>query len=211
VLNILKFKAVFAALILLSLTLKANGFIYDGDLIDNNKTISKMREMGDELYEKTGVTTVVVARKHLDQKEFLKIKDSYKSKLKAPYVLWIFAKTYQDRDNIGINQMFNSKDLDDKFDKDSLFSPWSGTFTKLITVHKSKKDPIPAAFLNGYADLADMLSNSYGVKLDSSIGSETRTTVDIIRVVFYLSVIFFLLWYVKVKFLKRGKVEKGGE
>ncbi len=197
-------KVAFAALILstiFSTSLQAK-FSYEGDGYIKEKALKKLKEMGDELYEKTGVSTVIVAKEHLDQKKFLEIKDRYLKELKAPYVLWIFSKTYMDRKNIGINQMFNSKDLDEKFDKDSLFSPWGGSFSKILTVHKSKSDPTPAAFLNGYADLTDMIASSYGVKLDSSIGSETKTTINIVRILFYLISAFFLLWYIQVKFSK---------
>ncbi len=198
-------KVAFATLIFLTVsTLNAN-FILESDLDFPQKLVDKMQQMGDELYQKTKVSTVIVAKKHLDQKEFLEIKKKYLNELKEPYVLWIFSKTYMDRKDIGINQMFNSKDLEDKFDKESMFSPFFGSFTKLISIKKSKVDPIPAAFLNGYGDLVDMIAKSYGVKLKSSIGSETKTTIDIIRAIFYISIVFFLLWYLKVKFFKRGE------
>ncbi len=198
-------RVAFATLILsLSVLLQAS-FIFDSDLDFPKKTVDKLKEMGDELYEKAHISTVIVAKKHLDQKEFLNIKDSYLKELKDPYILWIFSKTYIDRENIGINQMFNSKDLEDKFDRDSMFSPFFGSFTKLVSIQKSKSDPLPAAFLNGYADLVDMLSKSQGIKLDSSIGNETRVTMDIFRVIFYLVLLFFFGWYLKVKFFKKGE------
>jgi len=204
------FKAAFIAaltlLIIFTTSLNAS-FEYEFDDFIGEKAIKKLKEMGNELYEKTGVSTVIVAKNHLDQKEFLEIKNRYLKKLKEPYVLWIFSKTYMDRENIGINQMFNSKDLEGKFDKDSLFSPWSGTFTKVITVHKSKSDPTAAAFLNGYGDLTDMIATSYGIKLDSSMGSETKTTINIARIIFYLSIAFFFVLYLQVKFSKGKKNE----
>jgi len=197
-------KAALAALILstiITTSLQAD-YAYEGDGYIGEKALVKLKEMGNELFQKTGVSTVIVAKDHLDQKGFLEIKDKYLKELQKPYVLWIFSKTYMDRKNIGINQMFNSKDLDEKFDKDSLFSPWVGTFSKILTVHKSKSDPTPAAFLNGYADLTDMIAESYGVKLDSSIGSETKVTINIARILFYLICSFFLIWYIQVKFSK---------
>ena len=185
------------------------GFVYEGDSILTDKTIGKMKEMGDELYKKTGVTTVLVAKKHLSKAEFLEIKDRYLKELKPPYVLWIFSKTYMDRKEIGINQMFNSPDLNGKFDKDSLFSPFSGTFTKLIVIQKSKVDPTSAAFLNGYADLVDMIASSYGVKLKSSLGNESRTFMDWVRVIFYLTLLYFLWLIVRKRFIKKGNsIEK---
>jgi lysozyme family protein len=203
-------KAAFAALILSTIfttSLQAN-YTYEGDGYIGKKALKKLEEMGNELFEKTGVSTVIVAKEHLDQKEFLEIKDRYLKELKNPYVLWIFSKTYMDRKNIGINQMFSSDDVKDKFDQDSMFSPWGGTFSKILTVHKSKSDPTAAAFLNGYADLTDMIASSYGVKLDSSIGSETKTTINIVRIFFYLIIAFFFVWYLQIKFSKGKKADE---
>lgn len=200
----LKKRVTFVALFILLLTnsLFSNGFIMDSDkgiLLD--KAISKMKEMGDELYQKTHISTVIVVRKHLDKQEFLTLKDKY-LKTQKPFVLWIFSKTYEDRKNIGLNQMFNSKDLDDKFDKDSLFSPFTGTFTKILTVHKSKVDPTSAAFLNGYGDLVDMLADSYGIKLKSSIGNGSHIMTNILRFIFYFVLIFTIIILLKNKFKK---------
>jgi len=180
------------------------GFIYEGDKLINDKTIAKMKEIGDELTEKTGVTIALVTKEHLTKEEFLEIKNRYLKELKAPYVLWIFSRTYMDRKDFGLNQMFNSPDLDDKFDKDSLFSPFRGSFTKLLVIKKSKSDPTSAAFLNGYADLTDMIAKSYGVKLKSSIGSESKTFMNILRILFYLTLLYFGWRYIKTRFLTKG-------
>ena len=191
-------------LLIFNLSLFSNGFIYDGDKgIVIDKTISKLKEMGDELYQKTGVTTIIVTRKHLDKEKFLTLKDKY-LKTKPPYIVWIFSKTYQDRKEVGLNQMFNSPDLEDKFDKDSLFSPLGGTFTSILTVHKSKVDPTSAAFLNGYGDLADMLASSYGIELKSSIGSGSHVMTNILRIFFYGMLFLLLLKFLYMKFKRKA-------
>ncbi len=199
-----KRRVAFATLLILlfSTSLFSNGFTIDTDKgIILDKAIQKMKEMGDELYAKTSVSTVLVVKNHLDKKEFLELKQKY-LKTKAPYVVWIFSKTYEDRKNIGLNQMFNSPDLNDKFDKNSLFSPFSGTFTKILTVHKSKVDPTSAAFLNGYGDLVDMLASSYNIKLKSSLGDGSHIMTDILRAIFYFIVIGTILILLKRKIFK---------
>ncbi len=205
--NLFKVKAVFTVLIL-SIVFQTSllaFYSFESDVAINDKTQIKLKEMGEELFEKTGVSTVIVAKNYLDKKSFLETKDKYLKELKAPYVLWIFSKKYDVRDSVGINQMFSSDDLKGKFDKDSLFSPFYGSFTKIIVIQKSKSDPTGAAFLNGYADLTDMIADSYGVKLDSSIGSETRTTMDIARILMYLTFLFFFIWTIKVKYFTKDK------
>ncbi len=180
---------------------------FDYDVNISKKTEAKMKEMGEELYKKTHISTVIVAKNYMDKKEFLQLKSDYLKKLQAPYILWFFAKKYKDTDSgrVGkLNLLFSSDDLKGKYDESSMFSPFSGTFTKLIVIQKSKSDPTSAAFLNGYADLMDMLANSYGIKLKSSIGDETQETMNITRVIIYISFLFFFLWYLKVKFFKKG-------
>ncbi len=198
--------AALLSLLFLFPTALFSSFIFEGDQIVTDNTLAKIKEIGEELSQKTGVTTVLVTKKHLTQKEFLEIKDRYLKELKPPYVLWIFSKTYMDRKDIGINKMFNSPDLNDKFDKDSLFSPFHGTFTKLLVIEKSKVDPTSAAFLNGYSDLADMLAKSYGVKLESSIGNESRTFINWLRLFFYALLLYFAWLFIKKRFLNKGNV-----
>ena len=200
------FIAALLSLLFLFPTALFSSFIFEGDQIVTDNTLAKIKEIGDELYQKTGVTTVLVTKKHLTKEEFLEIKDRYLKELKPPYVLWIFSKTYMNRKDIGLNQMFNSPDLDDKFDKSSLFSPFHGTFTKLLVIEKSKVDPTSAAFLNGYSDLADMLAKSYGVKLKSSIGNESRTFINWLRLFFYALLLYFAWLFIKKRFLNKGNV-----
>ncbi|MCH9813684.1 MAG: hypothetical protein K0U47_07035 [Epsilonproteobacteria bacterium] len=205
-----KLKAAFKAALLFTTLFFFNNslyaeFTYEGDSLIGEKALKKLDEMGNELYQKTGVSTVIVAKSHLTKEEFLEVKNRYLKTLKNPYVLWIFSKSYMDRTNVGINQMFSSADVKDKFDEDSLFSPWGGTFTKVLTVHKSKSDPTAAAFLNGYGDLTDMIAESYGIKLDSSIGNETKTTINVARILFYVVTLFFFIYYIKVKYFNKEK------
>lgn len=208
--SLLKFRAVFKTALILSIFISHSliaGFLMDTNLDINAKTEAKMKEMGDELFLKTGVSTAIVAKDSLNKKGFLELKSSYLKELKAPYVLWIFAKTYSDEDvnRTGkLNLLLSSADLKGKYDESSMFSPFGGSFTKLIVIQKSKSDPTGAAFLNGYADLTDMLASSYGVELESSIGNETRVTMDVARVIFYAVFLFFFLWMIKVKFFKKG-------
>lgn len=206
--NLYKIKAVLKTALILSIFCSTSlfaSYAYDGDVDINEKTQEKLKEMGEELFEKTGISTVIVAKEFLDKKSYLETKDKYLKELKEPYVLWIFSKKYDERDSVGINQLMTSDDIKDKYDESSMFSPFGGTFTKIIVIQKSKSDPTGAAFLNGYADLTDMLATSHGVTLKSSIGNETRDTMNIARVLMYLTFLFFFVWTVKVKFFSKEK------
>ena len=183
------------------------GYTYDGEGLIEEKALNKLQKIGSELYQKTGVSTILVVKKHLTQEQFLEIKNRYLKELKSPYVLWIFSKKYIDRENVGINKMFSSDDMKNRFDENSLFSPFGGTFSKIISIQRSKSDPTAAAFLNGYSDLTDMIADSYNIKLDSSIGNETKTTIDIVRLLFYLTIIFFIARYIKIKYFNKEQIQ----
>ena len=200
--------AVKTALLLLLLSSSLfSSTIIDYDINLTVKTAQKIKEIGDELYHKSGISTAIIARKSMDKRQFLTLKNQYLHELKPPFVVWFFARKYYDNDakRTGkLNLLISSDDLKGKYDESSMFSPFSGTFMRLITIKKSKTDPTSAAFLNGYGDLTSMLADSYGITLKSGIGNETHTTMDIVRFVVYLTFLFFFLWYIKVKFFHKG-------
>lgn len=180
------------------------GFIYDGDKgVILEKTLQKMQEIGQELHKKTDVSTILVVKKQMTKEEFLAYKNKYS--ISTPYVLWIFSKSTDKTKAVGYNNMFNSKDLDDKYSKDSILGSLftRGSFTSIYVVHKSKVDPTSAAFLNGYGDLTDMLATSYNLELDSSMGSDSKTTIDIVRVVIYSIILFTIMILLRNKFRKK--------
>ena len=182
----------------------ASGFIYDGDKgIVLEKTVKKIEEIGQELYKKLGVSTILVVKKRMTKEEFLAYKEKYS--LSTPYVLWIFSKSTDKTKAVGYNNMFNSKDLEDKYSKDSILGSLftRGSFTSIYVVHKSKIDPTSAAFLNGYGDLADMIADSYNIELDSSMGSDSKTTIDILRIVIYSIILFTIIILLRNKFRKK--------
>jgi len=182
----------------------ASGFIYDGDKgIVLEKTVKKIEEIGQELYKKLGISTILVVKKHMTKEEFLAYKEKYS--LSTPYVLWIFSKSTDKTKAVGYNNMFNSKDLEDKYSKDSILGSLftRGSFTSIYVVHKSKIDPTSAAFLNGYGDLADMIADSYNIELDSSMGSDSKTTIDILRIVIYSIILFTIIILLRNKFRKK--------
>ncbi len=200
--------ALTALLLLLFITSPVqSSTVIDYDINLTQKCVHKMKEMGEELYQKSGVSTAIVARESMDKPQFLDLKNRYLHQLKPPYVVWFFTRKYYDNDvkRTGkLNLLISSDDLKGKYDESSMFSPFSGTFMRLITIKKSKTDPTSAAFLNGYGDLTSMLADSYGITLKSGIGNETHTTMDIVRFVVYLTFLFFFLWYIKVKFFHKG-------
>jgi len=208
---ILKIKVAFlATLILLTFmptTSFSAGLILENDGVILEKAIAKMQEMGDELHQKTGITTVIVAKKRMNKDEFLALKNKYINDLKEKYVIWLFSKATGRFKSVGLNKIFSSPDIADKLDIDHILGTLftRGSFTNVYVSHKSKVDATTAAFFNGYGDMVDMLADSYGIKLKSSIGSGSKTSIDIVRSIFYFIVVFTIIVLLRNKYKYRKK------
>jgi len=140
---------------------------------------------------------IVIAKKHMDQQMFMEYKTKYTERLKSSYIIWLYSRTYMDKENIGVNQMFVSDDLNGKFDENVLFSPWSGAFTKVLTAH-SKTDTTSAAYLNGFESILEQLGAAYHVTFTTSIGHEGQTFINVIRFIFYMTLIIGAFYYIKI-------------
>jgi len=175
-------------LFLFSVTLQAKKFVYNDGVI-LNKTEVKIEEMANELYEKTGVSAYLLAKKRLDDKSIFSYEKEFAKKLKLPFTILIITLNEQKVD------IYNSKDLDDDFDKEAILSPlpWSGTIIPLLT--QKKNYSVSAAMLNGYADMVQQIADSKDIELKSGIGSTNRDMIMALRLSIYLFLFIIIGWY----------------
>ena len=169
-------------------TLNAS-FIIKNDNILPKKAVNKIEELGKELYKKTRVSVYLAAVKSLGGKNIKNYEMSLSKKLKKPFILLTISINDKKIDII------NSSELDKRFDKEQVLSPfpWSGTILPLLTARsKNPKANIEAALLNGYADIVEQVANSYNIKLSSAIGSQNKIVYNIIKVIFY-GILFLIL------------------
>lgn len=104
--------------------------------------------------------------------------------------------------------IINSKELDNRYDKEQILSPWPwrGTILPLLTAKtKDPKANIEAALLNGYADIVEQVANSYNVKLDSALGNQNRIVFDILKILFYGIIVLFAIRFIMGRFKKDAK------
>lgn len=184
-------------LFLFSMALQAKQFVYNDGVI-LNKTEVKIEEMANELYAKTGVSAYLLAKKKLDNKSIFSYEKEFAQKLKPPFTILTITLNEQKVD------IYNSKDLDNAFDKDALLSPlpWSGTIIPLLT--QKKNYSVSAAMLNGYADMVQQIANSKDIKLKSGIGSTNRNMIMFLRLSIYLFLFIVIGWYFISKVRKRN-------
>jgi len=99
-----------------------------------------------------------------------------------------------------------SDDLKNIIDKDSILDgyviPLLAAFDK-----NTLNSKLSAASLNGYAQIADLLAQNKGIKLDSSIGSEGKTASSIWKVFMYTLVVLGIVLYFII-ILREKKIKK---
>jgi len=174
-------------------------FILEGKELIDPRTIQKIDEMGNELFEKTGVNVYIYTKKSYltkevtDMKEKVSLIKAYEEKILtevgAPYVLISMAI-----DDTHIN-LYNSKDLDSVIDKDRILG--RAIIPIIASKDKNSMDTkVSVALLNGYGEIVDTVAMELkGIKLNSSIESGASAFKDFWRIFMYILVVGGLLVY----------------
>lgn len=231
-----KFKRGLAALILLLCAINPleADYLYKDEVIFNPQLTQDVEKMGKELYDKTGVALRLVVIKELDQNQT--IVDYEKELIKSfnePTILLTFSEMNQKVDILA-----RPESLYKYFDKRQVLSPTASQFQALfmaiffsssfddfknnlsdyggsiipLLAEKAKGDDIvkkySAALFNGYADIAEQVALSKDVKLDSAVGNTNRYAIEIVKIIFYLVVVYGIYMYLKRKiYMKKNKNE----
>lgn len=166
-----------------------------GDSILEEKAVTKIEEMGQELFKKSGVKVLLIVKQNGGE-DIVSYEKSFAKDITSPYVLLTF---FHNEKKIDI---YNSIDLDKAFDKEGILSPlpWKGTILPILTGKKNEHN-VDAALLNGYADIVDQIAESYHVKLESSIGSSNKTTIALVKLSVYgfVGILILIMLYKRMK------------
>ena len=189
-LNLKKFALIFIILLCQNLAWGAN-FVINNDEILSQKVSQKLNEIGSELYEKSGINLVVGVYKDGELGMLFK-----EQNLSSPFA---FLALIRDKKKV---EIFSDSKTSQLFNKEQILSPnpESGTIIPIL-VSKNGKDVYNAAILNGYADIAEQIAGSLNLKLESSIGSSNKTTLNFLRIFIYALIGLFvvIIFYKKVK------------
>lgn len=170
----------FATCFLFSSLLYANPEIVsdNGVIVDGAKV--KINEISDELYAKTGVSIIVYAKKSLNGQNIFEYEKNVTNNFKQPYVFILFAEQEKKVDVVIMPDELN-KVVDKNYILNNRIIPILGAQGD----KNSNESRYSAAILNGVAEVADKVSSSKGITLNSSLGSDTTTVMTIIQFVFY--------------------------
>jgi len=167
--------------------------VLNNDGIMPPKEVKKIEEMGIELYKKTKVPVFVAAVKELNTTKPIDLINSIKQNYSTYILLYFSVKP------TAVN-IFTSNDAKKLIDIDQILSPlpWRGTIRPVMSPAFSKSDSIKqeVAIFNGYADIVDQVAESKGIELTSSVGSESRSSFQIVRTIFYAILAFVILQFI---------------
>ncbi|MFV0482047.1 MAG: hypothetical protein ACK5LP_08685 [Campylobacteraceae bacterium] len=174
-------------------------FVLENTLPINEKVYTKINEMGKELKEKSGVSVYAIAGKSIGNQSIKEYIDEKTKELQNPYAVLLIVLDEH------IVDILNSQELDKKFNKKNILSPFpftGGSVLPLLGDKRKDHDKYSAAMLNGYADLSEQIAKSYDIKLDSAIGNANRNVLNTLRFFIYgfLVVCIGIYIYRRVKY-----------
>lgn len=162
--------------------------------------IQKLNSVESELLAKTGVQLDLITSS--DTAIAAKIKGEVASYKNDKITLIMIPSPKGD--SAGILDIYVSKSASGLIDTEAVLSPFS--FSGSIKPLLSGKSPnYAAALFNGYNDIADRVANAKNVALESSIGDQNRTTLNIIRYFVYgsIALVIFVFAYRKIRKIYR--------
>jgi len=206
-----------------SLTLHAK-FLYKDDVVHNDKFAAEIDHVGQELYDKTGISLYLVMLRDLENNQSTaEYEKSMRGELKEPFVLLTFVELRKEVEifarPLSLYKDFNKKQVlsPNATFADALVSAvmfgrswdnykeimgnYGGTILPVLGEKTKGADTVKkysVAMYNGYADVADQIAASKGVKLSSSAGNGGK-----IFLVFYGTIIVALIIYIRNKIRKR--------
>ncbi len=210
-------------------------YLYKDEVLFNPQLTQDVEKLGKELHDKTGIALRLVVIKEFDQNQTIV---DYEKELmkgfKEPTILLTFSELNQK-----VDILCRPESLYKYFDKKQILSPTASSAQALfmalffsanfddfknnladyggsiipLLAEKSKGgetvQKYSAALFNGYADIADQVAASKGIKLENGVGNTNRYAMEIIKTIFYLIVLYGLYLYIKRKiYIKKSKNEK---
>lgn len=202
---------VIALLFFISIYSQANqsNYVLSNDPIIDKRAIGKITEIGNEVKNKLGVNIYVYAKNKYIDKEIESIKKRIEiikeietnivKELSGSYVLITLALDFT---HVNIIASDDIKHLIDKNDiLNGYIVPLLASKDKNTLYAKAS-----AAVLNGYAQVGDVLAESKGIKLTSSIGSAGKTSGTIWKMIMYTLVFAGIVLYT-IAILRQKKLK----
>lgn len=216
--------------LLFSTTLFAE-YLYKDEVVSNPDFTEQIDLIGNELYEKTGISLYLVMVHRLEDNQTIADQELTLTKsLKEPFVLLAFSELDKQVDILA-----RPTSLYNDFDKRQILSPnatfigavvssfmfgrsfeevkelmtnYGGTILPILAQKAKGQDIVSkysVALFNGYSDIAEQIAASKGVELKKAAGSGSKDFIDLIRLVFYGIILYAIFLYIKQKFFRKKR------
>jgi len=210
-------------------------YLYQDDVVQRDSFQAEIEEIGTELYEKTGISLYLVMVRDLDENQTIaQYELAVAKEVKKPAVILSFVELKKQ-----VQILANPSSLYNEFDKEQVLSPsatFIGAVISSIMFAKSFDDakefmssyggvilPILAerakgddivnkyavALFNGYSEIAEQIAASHNVELESAAGNSNIIGVDIVRTIFYGTIVFAIFGYFRGR--RRAKIREAKE
>lgn len=182
--------------LLLPLLLNATNILKNNLL--NPKAAQMVEQMGDELFEKTGIHAYVIATNEPfpERYNLVEYSKQYEGNMSKPYVLFIFAPFATITEESGqkgrVGFIPSSDEVKKLYDYDDV----RNAAIDVVAVKDSNKDEDKhnIGIVQGYSVLADNIAASKGIKMTTTIPDDTSPVIGILKVIVYIGslVVFWI-------------------
>ena len=207
-LSIFKSRKAILLAFLLPLTLNASTFILKNDNI-KPQVVEIIDKIGNELLSKTSINAYVLTTNEAFPIGFNLVEYSkkYSTKMKDPYVLYIFAPnaliTQKSEITGRIGIIPSSDELKKLYDYDAVRD--SGLDVITVKDKNSKEDKENIGVLQAYSELADNIADAKNVELTSTLSNDTRIVVTVFKYIVFIGLILVTWVYLLRPLVMRRK------
>ncbi len=195
---------IFLTSLFLPLSLSAK-FVYINEDILTPIAQTKIEQLGEELYQKTGISLYIAAVKKIKEKNFAAFMENIAKNLKEPYILLAFSEKDHKVD------LLLSNDIHSLINKTDVLIFYGPIIPKFFL---DKKDKYSMGLFEGYIYIADKVADIYHVKLVTNLGIINKTIYYFFKytVYIFLTVILgILLLFIYRRYEKERKKRKRRE
>lgn len=212
-------------------------YLYKDEVVSNPDFTEQIDAIGEELFETTGISLYLVMIRELENDQTIAEYELELAKdLKEPFVILGFSELDKQVDILA-----HPASLYNDFDKKQILSPngtfigavvstimfarsfdeikelmsnYGGTILPVISQKAKDKDitsKYSVGLFNGYSDTAEQIAASKGVELKKAAGSGSKDFINILRLVFYGTILYAILMYIKQKYFRKKRENEQAE
>jgi len=204
-------------------------FLYKDDVVKNPKFTQQIESIGSELKAKTGVSLYLVMVRDLEDNQSISdFEKQISTETNDSAVIMTFVELQQQVDILArpaslykdfnkaqilspnatfigavVSSIMFARSVDEVKE---LLSNRGGTILPILGERAKGEDIVKkysVGMYNGYADTAEQIAASRGQTLSSSAGTANKTVIDIIRLIFYGTILIALGRYAWRRFFKK--------